>query len=158
MESCNCGLCNEFKIKDNVIQEYKEWFLMFNRFPYLPGHVMLVPIRPVGNMSDVTKTERWEMTECIINTQAMILKSLESYGVTSCNVGINIGPDSGGSIPTHLHIHFVPRRPNDTNFMHNCAFSGIGSRRDPITYNGMFETARKEIANHFELKNKDLLM
>jgi diadenosine tetraphosphate (Ap4A) HIT family hydrolase len=155
MSECNCALCKEYENRENIIQDYSLWFLMFNRFPYLPGHVMLVPKRPVQDMMNLTEYERNEMILLITNTQNILIKALESTGVTSCNIGINIGPHSGGSIPTHLHVHLVPRRMNDTNFMHSCTFSGEGLRRDPIMFNGMYENARKCIINAFSNVNSE---
>ena len=38
---------------------------------------------------------------------------MEATGARSYNVGINMGPHSGASIPSHLHIHVVPRYPKD---------------------------------------------
>lgn len=149
MEDCNCALCKEYISKENVIYEKEFWFVMFNRFPYLPGHIMLVPKRPIAKLEDITSVERTEMTNEMIRAQTLLLDALSlNFGVTSVNIGINIGPNSGASIPTHLHIHLVPRRPNDSNFMHTCTFSGFGERHDPIMYDKMYSNARMWILEH----------
>lgn len=158
MEGCMCSLCKEYISKENVIYESHFWFVMFNRFPYLPGHIMLVPKRPIPNLEDITVEERVEMINELIDAQTLLINALQNkFGVTSSNIGINLGPNSGASIPTHLHIHLVPRRPNDSNFMHTCTFSGFGERHDPIMYDKMYSNARMwiiEEASKRKIKEK----
>lgn len=117
MSKCECQLCVEFEIKENVIMEYKFCFLMFNRYPYLPGHLMLVPKRSVATLFDLNENEKSEIIVKLSEIQEKLLNCLKELHVTSTNIGINTGVHSGGSIPQHLHIHIVPRRSNDMNFM-----------------------------------------
>jgi ATP adenylyltransferase len=145
---CECGLCQEFEKKENIIFEFKYTFFMFNRYPYLPGHIMLVPKRIVSCVSDLNSEEKMELINNIALGQDLLYTALhDTLQVTSTNVGINTGPDSGASIPGHLHVHIVPRRHRDTNFMHTCTFSGTASHghNDPIMYKGMYNNARKWI-------------
>lgn len=160
MQNCNCGLCQEYTKKENIICDYVHCFLMFNRYPYLAGHIMLVPKRPVATLVDLTPDERVEIFDKLADAHQIILGALgPTFGVTSTNTGINIGPHSGGSIPTHLHIHIVPRRLNDTNFMHTCMFNGFSSgesetsKRDPIMFSGLYENARKWIIEYVSKNN-----
>lgn len=109
-----CKLCDELTSKENVIREFKHCFLMFNRFPYLPGHIMLVPRRPCSKLSEYSPNERFEILNVLYRSQDILMDVLK---IDSTNIGINTGPNSGGSIPSHLHIHIIPRKKNDMNFM-----------------------------------------
>jgi ATP adenylyltransferase len=143
MEFCECGLCKEYASKENVIANYEHFFLMFNRYPYLPGHVMLVPKRPVKSLPELSSTERIEMIDRLAEVQEKILKCLKELDVTSTNIGLNTGENSGASIPQHLHVHIVPRKPNDTNFMH------VVNSCQPFQYPGAYRAYRKQILREF---------
>jgi len=118
IELHKCGLCNEFDSKENVIKEFKHCFVMFNKYPYLPGHVMIVSKRPIVSLADCTKEERIEIIDVLSCSQQLVMNSLD---IKSSNIGINTGTDSGGSILDHLHIHIVPRTARDMNFMYTTA-------------------------------------
>ena len=40
----------------------------------------------------------------------------DDLDIQDINVGINIGENSGASIPHHLHIHLIPREKRDIGF------------------------------------------
>jgi len=140
-DSHQCGLCNELKNKTNVIKEYDHCFIMFNKYPYIPGHIMVVSKRPVVSLADCTKEEKLEIIEVVSSSQQLIMKGLK---IKSTNIGINTGPNSGGSILDHLHIHIVPRNKGDMNFMHTIA----GSTNK---YPGLVEDARKKVIDIFKV-------
>lgn len=154
-QSCDCGLCAEYKLKENVICETRYTFVMFNRYPYLPGHVMVVPKRPVCKLADLNLEERIEIMEETTKMQEVLLNALgTAMNVTSTNIGINTGPNSGASIPHHLHVHIVPRRANDLNFMHTCTltFGGEKEQRDSGLFKELRENARRYILNFVHKK------
>ncbi len=76
---------------------------------------MIIPKKHLPKLENFTRKERCEFMEILNFAQQRLLRALN---LNSCNIGINIGPYSGGSIPDHLHIHIVPRWNNDNNFMH----------------------------------------
>ena len=89
-------------------------FVLLNKFPYSSGHVMVAPLRHVGELSDLGPDEAAEIH---LHTTRAIGALRGVYGADAFNVGWNLGQVAGGSIAAHLHEHVVPRWAGDTNFM-----------------------------------------
>lgn len=88
-------------------------YLMLNRYPYNPGHLLAIPYRETTDIEELTPAERADLFEIITAAKRILRLALKPDGV---NVGFNLGAASGGSIP-HLHGHIVPRWNGDNNFM-----------------------------------------
>jgi ATP adenylyltransferase len=88
-------------------------YLILNRFPYNPGHLLVVPFREVIDIEDLTVEERSDLMEETVTGKRLLTVALKPDGF---NVGFNLGRVSGGSIE-HLHAHIVPRWGGDNNFM-----------------------------------------
>lgn len=89
-------------------------YLILNRFPYNPGHLLAVPFREVTELDQLDAAERADLFDEIILAQRILTKGLRPEGF---NIGFNLGSAvAGGSIP-HLHGHIVPRWNGDNNFM-----------------------------------------
>jgi ATP adenylyltransferase len=89
-------------------------YLVLNRFPYNPGHLLAVPFREVKDLGELTAAERTDLFEEVIIGQQLLTAAMKPDGF---NIGFNLGAAiAGGSIP-HLHGHIVPRWNGDTNFM-----------------------------------------
>lgn len=139
---CECALCNELKNDVNIIKRFDNCFVMFNRYPYLPGHVMIVPYEAKPMLNDYSLDVQHELIEVIGLTQKKLMTVLN---IQSCNTGINTGPDSGASIPNHLHIHIVPRIIHDMNFMHTT----IDDKTKSLKYGNTYLDAMDKIRNMF---------
>ena len=97
-----------------VVARGAQAFVLLNKFPYSSGHVMVAPLRHVGDLSDLGPDEAAEIH--LLTTRAIdALRRI--YGADAFNVGWNLGQVAGGSIAAHLHEHVVPRWAGDTNFM-----------------------------------------
>jgi ATP adenylyltransferase len=88
-------------------------YLVLNRFPYNPGHLLAVPFREVPELTGLKPEERADLMEAIVIGQEVLRAAVNPDGF---NIGFNLGSAAGGSI-SHLHAHIVPRWIGDTNFM-----------------------------------------
>jgi ATP adenylyltransferase len=88
-------------------------YLILNRYPYNPGHLLAVPFREVSDLDELSADERADLMEEIALGKRLLAAAVKPDGF---NVGFNFGAAAGGSIP-HLHAHIVPRWNGDTNFM-----------------------------------------
>lgn len=88
-------------------------YLILNRFPYNPGHLLAIPFREVIELEELRPDERADLMEAIVFSKRLLAAALKPDGY---NVGFNLGTAAGGSI-AHLHAHIVPRWNGDTNFM-----------------------------------------
>ncbi len=89
-------------------------FAMLNVYPYTSGHTMVLPLRPVGRLGDLSEVEHAELWSMVRDAVAAIEAA---YGPGGVNVGLNQGRAAGAGIPEHLHVHCVARWSGDTNFM-----------------------------------------
>jgi ATP adenylyltransferase len=89
-------------------------FVLLNRFPYNPGHVMVAPFRHSGDLENLTPEELLDLGRLLQRAIAALREEMSPQGF---NVGMNLGRVAGAGIPDHLHWHVVPRWTGDTNFM-----------------------------------------
>jgi ATP adenylyltransferase len=97
-----------------IVHRTKLSYLILNRFPYNPGHLLAVPFREVTELEQLNAAERADLFEEIIFGQRMLSKALRPDGF---NVGFNLGSAVAGGSIAHLHGHIVPRWNGDNNFM-----------------------------------------
>ncbi|MFM8528668.1 MAG: HIT family protein [Ilumatobacteraceae bacterium] len=89
-------------------------FAILNIHPYCTGHLLVLPVRKVRELSELDSDE----TRDLWGTVAEAVEVLRAeYAPDGLNVGINLGRAAGGTIPGHLHIHVVPRWIGDGNFL-----------------------------------------
>ena len=89
-------------------------FAALAKYPYAPGHVLVLPTRHVADIEDVTPDEQAAMGSLLQTTVRVLREVSEPHGF---NIGLNLGRVAGAGIPEHLHWHVVPRWSGDTNFM-----------------------------------------
>jgi ATP adenylyltransferase len=97
-----------------ILYRGKEHYVLLNRFPYNPGHLLVLPYREVARLRDLDREARSELMDLLVLAQDALTGGMHPDGF---NVGFNFGKTAGAGIPQHLHAHVVPRWEGDTNFM-----------------------------------------
>lgn len=101
-----CDLKEKYLIaeKDGVV-------LTVNLFPYIDGHLMIIPRRHVEDFETLNK-EEWAAAQDLIKVGIKLLKQELNYENT--NTLYREGAKSGMSLK-HMHIHIMPITPE---FLH----------------------------------------
>jgi ATP adenylyltransferase len=98
----------------HVVWRGETCFAILNAFPYTSGHMLVMPYREVGELEDLTPAEATELWSAVRDAVVALKAAYRPQGV---NVGLNLGEAAGAGIPSHLHVHVLPRWNADSNFM-----------------------------------------
>jgi ATP adenylyltransferase len=93
-------------------------FVVLNRYPYISGHLLVVPYEHVSELDAAAKATTDELMDLSKQAQTALR---ETYRPDGFNVGMNLGRAAGAGIANHIHIHVLPRWSGDTNFMTSVA-------------------------------------
>lgn len=115
-EDAACIFCRirDGEESERVLARTHLAFVTLNKYPYSPGHLLVVPNRHVGAFEDVTDEENASLQQLL---QRSVAALRDEYGPHGFNVGMNLGRVAGAGVPDHLHWHVVPRWGADTSFM-----------------------------------------
>jgi ATP adenylyltransferase len=114
-----CFLCDYLAGPEKDAENFVLWrtekaFVVFNRFPYNNGHLLIAPTRHIADLQQADEQELLIMTKLVRECQKALSLTIKPHGF---NVGMNFGRCAGAGLPGHLHVHIVPRWNGDTNFM-----------------------------------------
>lgn len=101
-----------------VVHRASHNFVALNRYPYISGHLLIVPYEHVGELDAAVKATTDELMDLTKRAQTALR---ELYRPDGFNVGMNLGRAAGAGIADHIHIHILPRWAGDTNFMTSVA-------------------------------------
>jgi len=116
-EQEGCVFCTALEGDDDdrlVVHRGARAFVLLNKFPYASGHLMVAPLRHVGDFGDVATDEAGEIHEL---AQRAVAALRRVYVPDGFNLGWNLGRVAGAGVVDHVHLHVVPRWSGDTNFM-----------------------------------------
>ena len=117
--SNGCVFCDISQHKENDKDNYvfyrdDKCFIVINKYPYTPGHFMIIPHIHTNNI-DTLDIEIWRHISLLTRASVKLLKN--ELDVEGVNLGMNIGEAGGAGIADHIHMHIVPRWHRDTNFI-----------------------------------------
>ena len=105
-----------------VVHRATHAFVVLNLYPYITGHMLVVPYLHTSEFDSIAKEITDEMMDLTKRSQAVLR---EVYAPAGFNVGMNLGAAGGAGIADHVHIHVLPRWSGDTNFMTTVAESRV---------------------------------
>jgi len=114
-----CVLCQnprEDQDRENyILYRGENNFVILNKYPYNPGHLMICPYRHTSSMEDLNDEELLEHYQIVRRSITTLRRVFKPEGF---NIGMNLGRTAGAGIDEHIHTHIVPRWNGDTNVMH----------------------------------------
>ena len=87
--------------------------VILNKFPYNSGHLLVLPLKHVGQIFDLADIEYQDLQSVVRMAAEGIQKVYQPSGF---NMGLNHGRAAGAGLPDHIHYHLVPRWEGDLNF------------------------------------------
>jgi ATP adenylyltransferase len=109
-----CALLDGTANEERILASDDHAFVTLAKFPYNPGHLLVLPTRHVGEFAELTPEENAAIAVHLQRCVGALREASDPHGF---NIGLNLGHVAGAGIPEHLHWHVVPRWRGDTNFM-----------------------------------------
>jgi len=114
----DCIFCQQFAQTEDekylILRRFEHNVVMLNLYPYNAGHLLLMPLRHHAHLNQMEQAARAELMELTMHAVDILTAVLGAHGV---NTGFNFGKAAGAGIPSHLHMHALPRWVGDTNFL-----------------------------------------
>lgn len=108
----------------HVLYKDEHCFMVMNKYPYTPGHFMIIPHHHTDKLEELD-SETWLHMSNLAQKSVILLKNgMNAHGV---NIGMNLGAAAGAGIAEHIHMHIVPRWERDTNFITSIAKTRVYS-------------------------------
>jgi len=136
-----CGIAGDPPERDRdnlVLVRGERCLVVLNRYPYINGHMMIVPFRHVPDFTSASPEETAEIIDLVRTAEGVLRETMKCQGI---NGGWNLGSAAGAGIPGHLHLHVLPRWNGDTSFM-----SSVGGVR---VLSQSLEQAWEELSHGF---------
>jgi ATP adenylyltransferase len=145
-----CVFChivkNENKDEElGVLHREKDFFIVMNKYPYSPGHFMIIPNLHTDKLEELDPQTWMDMNYFAQQGVKLLKDVLNAQGV---NLGMNLGKVGGAGIAEHIHLHLVPRWMGDTNFI-----TSVGDTRVYSTdFDKIYKRLKEKASEYFVCK------
>jgi ATP adenylyltransferase len=132
----SCVFCQIAKEPENdevnlVLHRGTNVFAALNLYPYITGHLLILPYQHLGDLDSTSKDVTDELMDLTKRAQTALRKV---YSPPGFNIGMNLGAAAGAGIVDHIHLHILPRWSGDTNFMTSVADTRVIPESLDTTY------------------------
>ena len=103
--NAGCPFCQPTEL----LHENHLAYVIRDKFPVNPGHLLILPRRHVADWFETTPAERIALFELADTAKAWLDHEFHPDGY---NLGINVGEAAGQTI-FHVHLHLIPRYRGD---------------------------------------------
>ncbi len=111
-------------------------YIVLNVYPYISGHLLIVPYTHVGELDQAAKEVTDELMDLTKRCQTALRETYNPHGF---NLGMNLGKAAGAGVAGHIHLHIMPRWFGDTNFMSTIGETRVIPEDLRTTYNKLRE-------------------
>jgi len=134
-----CLFCGIYEQKNDVLFENDKFFVILDKFPVNPGHMLIIPIKHIESIDDLSDNDFFYLKKAISKSKEFLEKNslkdlyenlspineksldfienaLRSSYINKKPDGYNFGLNEGqaaGQTIAHLHFHLIPRYFND---------------------------------------------
>lgn len=135
-----CGLLNSSANDEEkfILYRAEHNFVILNIYPYISGHLMIVPYEHLADLDAAAKTITDELMDLSKRCQTALRSAYQPNGF---NLGMNFGKAAGAGVAEHFHMHILPRWVGDANFMTSVS----ETRTIPETLQTTYEKLRNKI-------------
>ena len=104
---CRIATDAEHDEENLVVHRGRLAFVVLNLYPYISGHLMVVPYLHTGEFASTPKEITDEMMDLAKRAQAALH---ETYSPAGFNLGMNLGAAAGAGVVDHIHIHILAHK------------------------------------------------
>ena len=141
-----CVFCHISKNIDDekmqVLFSDEYCFVVMNKFPYSPGHMMVIPYFHTSNIEELEEDVWIQISKRVRQGVKLLKEVMPCEGV---NIGMNLGKAAGAGIEQHVHYHMLPRWNGDTNFISTLG----GTRVYPASFDEIFKKLKDNATKYF---------
>lgn len=85
-------------------------YMIYDRYPVVRGHLLLVTLRHVEDFFATSQFERQALMRLLDDAKVLLDDAYAPHGFT---IGVNVGSPAGQTV-MHAHMHVIPRYRGDS--------------------------------------------